>query len=999
MAECLAALPSGHDKMHERLAACVARAASYGSVQDMQAFLQRHLALASAGVTGLRVVAEFTLETLEQAHPRSGDAKAALNGVAEAVLAGIRSCLGSEDLSRNQALLALALLKGLVAAGTCLGAVHAADSALLPAFVRLLPSSLGGPCSSTLCGVLEPLSNSFCGREDGLLRLAAAPAVQAVAAQCCSLREAFLSSLASDDTDTARHILPVVVSVVAAGLASWQQVRRAADRQRQASAGLQVPSTPAIREGLEPAAWIGGSAVGQGGAGATSEATLARSCHHVEGLLGMLLAATEGPDIRCRALAADAWMCMGQAHPTLEGVPWYRAELLHRLLASTLRGVAFPAAFSSWEEEATMDEDAFHQYREQQAVEVLEVVWQGVGPSPYCDSITDLLARSHTAGATWQDAEVAFFALRAVHLQVKSALRAARTAERTHLPVGTESGVVPSIDAALAAALRGLSPEIAAQWTWPLSVAAAKTAAVYAPWLSAHQQFIGAVGQFALAALHIEQVALPASQALLGLCVRCGKALATADSLQALAGGVLTCLHHSAGDLESSSNVLTGILRVLAHVSAAEACGTLRQLLGSLISQVKGAIDALSSPPTAPQVAAVHDAVQLAAVAVRFSGSMQRAEAAQLEALDIAVEGSSSIIHCIISLSLTEAMLPVAQACAELLAAVLAAAGGRRADTLPLILQCVARLYEGVRAPESVQVLSNCLEYYASGSIAAGQGSLDAATQTEADALLARNVQAVLQHGLSQTEATVDVGPLFELGSECLRWHPEALLGSEPVTSALYAAAAGVIGGASVAPRGVRSAIAFTRDLVRVPSSAGASGQRARVAQCLAACRGSVLKAVDAAGRAVLVALLSGVLVGGEGIPLTATSEALYHHLVAFHDAVAPLVISLLAEPPATSGLPVPASPLWGTLQGQVAQQLVRYASPAVHASAPQGTAAYLQVTPWETYSRVVEAASSVARGAAGMEAFAALPSPGEQPPEEAPSGQTKDVSRVLTFL
>ena len=228
--------------------------------------------------------------------------------------------------------------------------------------------------------------------------------------------------------------------------------------------------------------------------------------------------------------------------------PGLRAPLFQRVLAACARHAAFPAGFTTWRD-ASEDRDAFHRFREQILVDVLDNCFGMCGIAENGGGYLGFVASQLDTIASWQQAESALFLARAASSAAKRLVVRTRAAERER-ETESETREREGTDAFLRQTLTRIgdaspgsnpAPNSAVFASHPLVVAAAaRVIGAYAPWLG-HVAGRGDEGGVAikcaaylLAALQAPEAFRHASGAFHALCAQCADAFARRDTVTTL---------------------------------------------------------------------------------------------------------------------------------------------------------------------------------------------------------------------------------------------------------------------------------------------------------------------------------------------------------------------------------------------------------------------------------------------------------------------------------
>ncbi|KAI8465208.1 MAG: armadillo-type protein [Monoraphidium minutum] len=220
--------------------------------------------------------------------------------------------------------------------------------------------------------------------------------------------------------------------------------------------------------------------------------------------------------------------------PVAQRHPQLAAPLFGALAQPLLARCCYPPGFEGWEECVDEDEEAFTRFREQGASELLEAVYNMVGP-PFLRGLADAAA----AAPDWRQAEAALFALRAAGGPARRHALGGGDDPRGAAARGALGALFGELcapgggGAGAGAGAAGASPYARAT--------AAELVGAYAPWFEAADAapLDGALGLL-LQGLGSPVSCRPAAAALRALCARCagrlGRAPAAAGALAGLSG-------------------------------------------------------------------------------------------------------------------------------------------------------------------------------------------------------------------------------------------------------------------------------------------------------------------------------------------------------------------------------------------------------------------------------------------------------------------------------
>ena len=332
--------------------------------------------------------------------------------------------------------------------------------------------------------------------------------------------------------------------------------------------------------------------------------------------------------------------------------PGLNAPLFQRVLAACAKHAAFPTGFTTWRD-ASLDRDAFHRFREQILVDVLDNCFGMCGIAENGGGYLGFVLSQLETIASWQQAESALFLARAASSAAKRLVVRTRAAERereteseTREREGTEMFLRQTLSR-IGDASPGSNPapNSAVFASHPLVVAAAaRVIGAYAPWLG-HVAGRGDEGGVAikcaaylLAALQAPEAFRHASGAFHALCAQCADAFARRDTVATLLDAAERALPESppSGDAgegfgvgggafggggvdgdDDRAGVVEGLARVVAAVSdPREAASCAKRLTAPIMA--RAARHAERAKATGELPSALSAELKLLASAVRF---------------------------------------------------------------------------------------------------------------------------------------------------------------------------------------------------------------------------------------------------------------------------------------------------------------------------------------------------------------------------------------------
>eukprot|EP00977_Amphora_coffeiformis_P000544 scaffold132_cov170-Amphora_coffeaeformis.AAC.23 len=140
-----------------------------------------------------------------------------------------------------------------------------------------------------------------------------------------------------------------------------------------------------------------------------------------DGLLTLLLEIQRThPQVKIRSLVLEAWLTV-QDVPTAERHEHWRAPLIVRISETLLEALAFPAEFSSWEDEFNVDQSEFEEYR-QLAPDVL-VSCYNLLRVDFLQRLTRPFVVSSASPPSWTQQEASLYGLTATAREVCGRLK------------------------------------------------------------------------------------------------------------------------------------------------------------------------------------------------------------------------------------------------------------------------------------------------------------------------------------------------------------------------------------------------------------------------------------------------------------------------------------------------------------------------------------------------------------------------------------------------
>ncbi|KAK9840741.1 hypothetical protein WJX81_001608 [Elliptochloris bilobata] len=485
-----------------------------------------------------------------------------------------------------------------------------------------------------------------------------------------------------------------------------------------------------------------------------------------------------GAMLRCVAeLALDAadgaldFFAALAAVPLAERVPALREPMAQGLAHALLASIAFPQGFVRWED-AEIDEDAFHRFREQAAAEAL-----GSAYAVLRADYLDLCGAALQGAASWQAAEAALTALRLVAAEVQArVLRPGR------------AGAVAAQDAARCGAFLatlfahacgdGGYALVGNAW---LATAAARLAGDYAAWLGGPgaDSLEGAL-RLTLAVAALPGAAGPAAAAFRALCVRGAARLQAPAVLAALTGvaqGVLSPHGAAAAEEGAREAVVEGLSRVIASMPEAESGAASAAALDLTRPPLQRLQQLLAGgqPPSAGELAAAAAELRLLAAALRFlefacAGAARPPAVHVLEAAFPMLEAAAAAPAWIGDAAVVAAMCETYQ---RTLLAGKAAAG----PLLPSAVDALVSAWEAARPPAAAEALGTAVEVF--GADAARQPLLATALERFCGAAAPADLGGALAGGPEGAAA------LLALLDRCLLLARGALAASNALPRAL----------------------------------------------------------------------------------------------------------------------------------------------------------------------------------------------------------------------
>lgn len=482
-------------------------------------------------------------------------------------------------------------------------------------------------------------------------------------------------------------------------------------------------------------------------------------------LTDLVLGLAEAHERPVMEAAADYFLMLNTV-PVADRHPQLREPLFTRLVAACLRRATLPSDFTTWDA-AEEDRDTFTRFREQILADVLDNCY-GMMRSRYLAQVGGALS----GAATWQAAEAAVFATRAVAAPVKQhVLAEARAAHAGAMGGGGGGDAAAAADRAESSAfLAQLFARVGAAGAAAANGGAGGAGAVggvfvshplvmestarmvgqYAAWLgqtpSGTPCVQGSVA-YLLAALRVSEAFRHASQGLRNVCARCAAELQAPELLTRLMESVEACMpsapppsNHpgSSGGFSGTSDgdddraaVVEGLARVVASLPPARAVEAGKTLAAPIVARAATHAAAVTQssgaqvpPSDSPPVALLAAELRLLASAVRFL------EFSALAVPGVGAGGGGGGEHhpamAVLSAAWPtlsqlnrppwNALPAVTDALCEVYTRALLCAKHAAGPLLPHVLEAVRETFAAHHHPACLDVLAVAVEVFASGS-------------------------------------------------------------------------------------------------------------------------------------------------------------------------------------------------------------------------------------------------------------------------------------------
>eukprot|EP00854_Cymbomonas_tetramitiformis_P000488 gene488-877_t len=283
----------------------------------------------------------------------------------------------------------------------------------------------------------------------------------------------------------------------------------------------------------------------------------------------------------------DYFLCLN-TFPLQERHPEHQMPLFQQLLEVVMVKAAYPSDFTSWAECCDDDADSFNRYREQVLTDILDTVY-----SQLRLGYLQIVWSSLQAATTWQAAEAAIFAFRAVNLAVKSWIYNARASEQN-------PGIAADREQS-SACLEGLFTRVTTEGEGGLLSShpmvmneVAKLLGNYAQWFgSAPSAPVHGALSTLLRGLRIPDVWTVASNAFRNICSRCERKLQDGGSLAGLIEASEQCLppvgsvDAAVPGQEERSAVVQGLARIISGLTAADCSSAGLRLITPLTARIQ----------------------------------------------------------------------------------------------------------------------------------------------------------------------------------------------------------------------------------------------------------------------------------------------------------------------------------------------------------------------------------------------------------------------------
>ena len=506
-------------------------------------------------------------------------------------------------------------------------------------------------------------------------------------------------------------------------------------------------------------------------------------------LLGCLAA-----EVRVAELTVEFW-CGLQDTPLAQRPDDLRQPLYRELLRITLAQAALPSDFTGWDD-ADVDEDEWHRFREQAASEVLRTCLLLLHTEAVEAIRAELTPPAGADAPSWQRLEGAIFATRCLHIELKQSL-IPNGGDHLSLPPQLLAAHQAAVSSLLAQLLTPIAegrlgtPPLAAP---PLIESAARLVGAYAKWIAKERPALvqGALRFVLETALRTPAAADHAAEAFRSLCVHARKQLASAETFGAILAAVEPCFAAESLSADLRVALAEGLGRLVASLPrAADAQAALASLLRAPCAALSAALQQPPPPPVSPGAppseaaaergAAVAVQLRLLTAAVRFCDGFKEEGHPALPAL----QGCWPLVQAVAE---RHATADVVGALCELYCKSMVVLRRLLLPLLPPMLMQLTRIFGGMPLPAPLECVTQAVEAYGKED----DESPAACALSDALAALVESVCAHLSSGQDAEGRPELLTSFFELCHRTLVFAPGLLL-SLPSADALFDAAIGCV--------------------------------------------------------------------------------------------------------------------------------------------------------------------------------------------------------------
>jgi|AntAceMinimDraft_1070359.scaffolds.fasta_scaffold08784_1 hypothetical protein len=589
------------------------------------------------------------------------------------------------------------------------------------------------------------------------------------------------------------------------------------------------------------------------------------------GLTDMVLALAEAHERPVMEAAADYFLMLNTM-PVADRHHQLGEPLFKRLVAACLRRATLPLDFTIWDD-AEEDRDTFMRFREQILADLLDNCY-GMMRSRYLVEIGVALA----GASTWQAAEAAVFAARAVSVPVKQhVLNTRASASDLAASGGAEAGrggidlaaadrqesnaflgqLFARVGEAGSAATSGQGAAGGVFTSHPLVMeSTARMVGAYAAWLGqagAGSACVPGSVAYLLAALRVPEAFRHAAQGFRNVCARCAVHLQAPELLGRLMDSAEACMPAApppamagaacsggagAEGEDDRAAIVEGLARVIASLPSATAAAEAgKKLAAPLVARAAQHAAAAGGNPGDAAVTLLAAELRLVASAIRFlefpalaspeGGGDGGGEHPAMAVLSAAWPTLSQF-----NAAPWRALPQVVEALCEVYTRALLCAKHAAAPLLPHLLEALRDIFAQHHHPACADCLATAVEVFSTGGAGGGAlGVMAPATVSHvADPAVAEALSNMLLSISQSAHACLSAAPIadraetargtFELAQRFALFAPALLLAS-PALHPLMQIAVAALG--TMERDAVRAAVALLSIIVAPGEKAAAS--------------------------------------------------------------------------------------------------------------------------------------------------------------------------------